>query len=66
MRVLLILALCIGLIACSTSTDKELIKNKQIDLKTAISSYTSFYENDMTIGKSFIISPFVLNLFHLL
>ena len=66
MRVLLILALCIGLIACSTSTDKELIENKQIDLKTAISSYTSFYENGMTIGKSFIISPFVLNLFPLL
>ena len=57
MRVLLILALCIGLIACSTSTDKELIENKQIDLKTAISSYTSFYENGMTIAKVLLFPP---------
>jgi len=57
MRVLLILALCIGLIAFSTSTDKELIENKQIDLKTAISSYTSFYENGMTIAKVLLFPP---------
>ena len=48
MRVLLISAFCVGIIACSTSTDKESIENKQIDLKTAVSSYTSFYENGMT------------------
>ena len=48
MRVLLISAFCVGLIACRTSTDKESIENKQIDLKTAVSSYTSFYENGMT------------------
>ena len=57
MRVLLILALCIGLITCSTSSDKELIENKQIDLKTAISSYTSFYENGMTIAKVLLFPP---------
>ena len=48
MRVLLISAFCIGIIACRTSTDKESIENKQIDLKTAVSSYTSFYENGKT------------------
>ena len=48
MRVLLFSTLCVGLIACRTSTDKESIENKQIDLKTAVSSYTSFYENGMT------------------
>ena len=48
MRVLLISVLCIGLIACRTSSDKESIENKQIDFKTAVSSYTSFYENGVT------------------
>tara|TARA_B100001939_G_C16848780_1_gene576453 strand:- start:58 stop:921 length:864 start_codon:yes stop_codon:yes gene_type:complete len=48
MRVLLILALCICLIACRTSSDEKSIENIQIDLKTAASSYTSFYENGVT------------------
>ena len=48
MRVLLISAFCIGIIACRTSSDEKSIENIQIDLKTAVSSYTSFYENGMT------------------
>tara|TARA_B100000963_G_scaffold316046_1_gene295591 strand:- start:337 stop:1206 length:870 start_codon:yes stop_codon:yes gene_type:complete len=48
MRVLLILALYVGLIACRTSSDEKSIENIQIDLKTPISSHTSFYENGMT------------------
>ena len=48
MRVLLISALCIGLIACRTSSDEKSIENIQIDLKTAASTYTSFYENGVT------------------
>ena len=48
MRVLIILALCVGLTACRTSSDEKSIENIQIDLNTAVSSYTSFYENGMT------------------
>ena len=48
MRVLLISAFCVGLIACRISSDEKSIENIQIDLKTAVSSYTSFYENGMT------------------
>ena len=48
MRVLLISALCIGLIACRTSSDEKSIENIQIDFKTAASTYTSFYENGVT------------------
>ena len=48
MRVLLILALCVGLIACRTSSNEKSIENIQIDLKTAVSSYISFYENGVT------------------
>ena len=48
MRVLLFSTLCVGLIACRISSDEKSIENIQIDLKTAVSSYTSFYENGMT------------------
>ena len=48
MRVLFISVLCIGLVACNTSSDEESNKNIHIDLKTAASSYISFYENGMT------------------
>lgn len=48
MRVLLISALCVGLIACRISSDEKSIENIQIDLNSAVSSYTSFYENGMT------------------
>ena len=48
MRVLLISAFCVGLIACRISSDEKSIENIQIDLNSAISSYTSFYENGMT------------------
>ena len=48
MRVLLISAFCVGLIACRISSDEKSIENIQIDLNSAVSSYTSFYENGMT------------------
>ena len=48
MRVLLFSTLCVGIIACRISSDEKSIENIQIDLKTAVSSYTSFYENGMT------------------
>ena len=48
MRVLLISAFCVGLIACRISSDEKSIENIQIDLNTAVSSHTSFYENGMT------------------
>ena len=48
MRVLLFSTLCVGLIACRISSDEKSIENIQIDLNSAVSSYTSFYENGMT------------------
>ena len=48
MRVLLFSTLCVCIIACRISSDEKSIENIQIDLKTAVSSYTSFYENGMT------------------
>ena len=48
MRVLLISAFCVGLIACRISSDEKSIENIQIDLNSAVSSYKSFYENGMT------------------
>ena len=48
MRVLLFSTLCLGLIACRISSDEKSIENIQIDLNSAVSSYTSFYENGMT------------------
>ena len=48
MRVLLFSTLCVGIIACRISSDEKSIENIQIDLNSAVSSYTSFYENGMT------------------